>query len=315
MRLVASALETLGRGRGVNPLRTGMWLPDRVGILATMPAYLEDPKALGIKVITVFPGNHGTEIDAHQGVVLLFDPENGLPLCIMDASEVTAIRTAAATGVATKALAREDAVELAILGSGVQARTHLEAMLLVRPIRRTRVFSPTPAHAEAFAREGSARHGVEIQVAATAEAAVRDADIVCTVTSSREPVLRGDWLRPGTHVNAVGASIPSAREVDTAAVVRSRLFVDRLESALKEAGDFLIPKREGAIDDDHIRGEIGQILLGEIPGRESPEEITLFKSLGIAVEDLLPAHYVYHRAQEEGIGTEVELGGYRHDAP
>jgi ornithine cyclodeaminase len=315
MDLMADALKCLSRGDATNPLRRGMLLPEKKGILGMMPGYLGSPKALGLKVVAVFPGNHGTKYDAHQGVVMLFDPEIGVPLAIVDASEITAIRTAAATGVATGVLARNDAGTLAILGSGVQARTHLEAMLIVRSIERVRVYSPREANRQAFAERESARYGIKIEPAGSAREAVTDAAIICTTTSAHDPVLMGDWIAPGTHINAAGSSVPHTRELDTAAVVKSRLFVDRRESTVNEAGDFLFPKDEGAIGEDHILGEIGDILLGKMKGRESPEEITLFKSLGLAVEDLAAAEYVYRQAREEGVGTAVELGGLRDAAP
>jgi alanine dehydrogenase len=245
--------------------------------------------------------------------VLLFEGEHGSLRAILDASEVTAIRTAAVSGVATRLLARESAGDLAILGSGVEARTHLEAMLAVRRIRRVRVWSPTPEKCERFAEREGKRHGITVEATDTAESAVASADLICTTTSSRDPVLKGKWIAPGAHINAVGSSIKSARELDTAAVLRSRLFVDRRESTLNEGGDFLFPKAEGAIGDDHILGEIGDILLGTVRGRESNEEITLFKSLGLAVEDLAAAQLVYARAVAEGAGTWVELGGGRRD--
>ncbi|MBI4538828.1 MAG: ornithine cyclodeaminase family protein [Gemmatimonadetes bacterium] len=311
IELMAEAFRTLSRGEVVNPLRWGMWLPGKRGILGMMPGAMESPRTFGLKVVAVMPGNHGTPYDSHQGVVLLFEHEHGLPLAILDASAVTAIRTAAASGVATRALAREDAGDLAILGSGVQARSHLEAMLDVRRIRRVRVYSRSPESRSAFAEAGSERYGIRVEAVDSARQAVEGADIVCTCTSSREPILLGDWLSPGTHVNAVGSSVAAARELDTEAVVRARLFVDRRESTLNEAGDFLFPKKEGAVDDEHIQGEIGEVLLGRIQGRRTPDEITLFKSLGLAVEDLAAAHYAYARARKEGLGVEVELGGFK----
>jgi ornithine cyclodeaminase len=277
-----------------------------------MPGYMVQPHTFGLKVVSVFPGNHGTDYDSHQGVVVLFEVEHGCPVAILDASEITAIRTAAATGVATRLLAREDARDLAILGSGVQAGTHLEAMHVVRTIDRVRVYSPNAVRLERFVTEARERHGIDVTATSSAQAAVDGADIICTTTSAREPVLLGEWIASGSHINAVGSSVRFTRELDTDAVVRSRLFVDRLESTLNEAGDFLFPKQEGAIDDDHIVGEIGDILLGKLPGRESPDEITLFKSLGLAVEDLAAADYVYKRAQAEGVGTTVDLGGLKH---
>ena len=303
------ALELLENGDAVMPLRQMMALPGGKNIMGLMPSCLGGIGALGVKVITIFPDNHGTEYDSHQGVVLLFDAENGRLQAIVDGTAVTAIRTAAASGVATRHLSRPDARSLAIIGSGTQAGSHLEAMLAVRDIEEIRVFSPTRPNAEAFAARASQTFGRTVEVAATARAAVEGADIVCTVTASHSPVVMGDWLAPGAHVNAVGAYQPHTRELDTAAVARSRFYVDRLESAVNEAGEFIIPKNEGAIGRDHIIGEIGALISGKIPGRRSPHDITVFKSLGIAVEDLAAAHHILTRARKEKIGTFVEFGG------
>jgi alanine dehydrogenase len=309
---MTEALKTLARGNAILPLRPIMWLPEKVGALGMMPAYLGDTKAMGLKVVTVFPGNHGTQYDSHQGAVMLFESEHGRLLAIIDASEITAIRTAATTAVATRVLARQDASDLAILGSGVQARTHLEAMLLVRPIKRVRVWSRSPDHARHFAEQAAGRHGIKVEAMGTARDAVTGADIICTTTAAPEPVLLGEWIAPGAHVNAVGSSVAFTRELDTAAVVKARLFVDRRDSTVNEAGDFLFPKKEGAIGDDHIRGDIGDVLLGRIAGRASEAEVTLFKSLGLAVEDLAAAQQIYQKALEKGMGTSIEFGGSRH---
>lgn len=313
--VMAEALRATSRGEAVLPLRSMVWLPDRSGLLGLMPAYLGSPRTLGLKVVSVMPGNHGTAYDSHQGVVLLFDVENGSLLTVIDATSITAIRTAAVSGAATRLLAREDARDLAILGSGVQARTHLEAMRAVRPLRRVRVWSRAPERARAFAASESRRSDCPVEAVSDARAAVSGADLICTTTASREPVLQGDWIAPGAHINAVGACFATARELDTRAVVRSRLYVDLRESARHEAGDFLIPKAEGAIGDDHIVGELGEVLLGTVAGRRAPEEITLFKSLGIAVEDLAAAHTIYRTALERGAGTALELGGLRDPGP
>lgn len=309
MDLVAEGLAKLTSNEAVNPLRSAIWLPDRSGLLGLMPGFVSEPAAFGLKVVGVFPGNHGTPLDSHQGIVALFDEETGVPTAILEASEITAIRTAAASGVATRLLAREDATVLALIGSGVQAGTHLAAMIEARPISRVRVFSPNPANREAFAVREAARHGLPIEAVDTARAAVEGADIICTVTSSHQPVLMGEWLKSGAHINAAGASIAQARELDTDAVKRSSLFVDRRESTLNEAGDFLIPQAEGALGEEHILGEIGELVLGRIQGRRSDAEITLFKSLGLAVEDLITAHFVVRRAHEQGLGTTVDLIG------
>ena len=312
IEVMANALRTLAGGGAILPLRSVVRLPNGPNAFALMPAALDPPGALGAKVITVFPGNDATRYDSHQGAVLLFDTEYGRLLAVLDASSITAIRTAAVSGVATRLLAREDARTLALLGAGVQAATHLDAMCAVRRIERVRVWSRSGTRAVRFVERESRRAGIAVEVASTAEAAVRDADIVCTVTSAREPVLNGEWLAPGMHVNAVGASLPTARELDSAAVARARLFVDRRESTLNEAGDFLVPKREGVIGDDHIVAEIGELLAAPSPtGRRSPDEITLFKSLGLAIEDVAAAHRIYTRAMATGAGTRVDLGGVR----
>ncbi|MBZ0319529.1 MAG: ornithine cyclodeaminase family protein [Anaerolineae bacterium] len=310
MDVMAAALQALGRGEMQNPLRTFTWLPDKRGLLVAMPAIA--PDVMGIKVISVMPGNTNTEYESHMGAVMIFDTTYGRPLALMDASEITTSRTAAVSGVATRLLAREDASDLAILGTGVQAISHLEAMLVARPIKRVRVWSRHRENREKFAAQTQTRFGIAVELTETAQDAVLGADIICTTTSSNQPVLQGAWLSDGVHLNVVGASTRQAREVDTATMVKARLFADRRESVLNEAGDFLIPKQEGAVDDSHIRGEIGEILLGEIPGRQSRTEITLFKSLGLAVEDLASAHYIYHQAVQQGIGTAVELGSTRY---
>ncbi len=308
---MAQALLQLARGEAVMPLRHVMRLEDRKAALAAMPAYASAQAALGIKVITVYPDNPRAGYDSHQGAILLFEAEHGSLKAIVDAAEVTAIRTAAVSAVATRVLARSDAGDLAILGSGVQARTHLEAMLHVRPIKRVRVWSRTPEHARAFAERESKRHGLEVEPAGSARGAVKGADVICTVTASRQPILKGDWIAPGAHINAVGSSVRTARELDAAAVRRARLYVDRRESALAEAGDFLLAKEEGAVGDDHIQGELGDVLLGKVPGRRSADEITLFKSLGLAVEDLAAAQVIVGKAAAQNAGTWVELSGNR----
>lgn len=304
--LMREALSTHARGDVVLPLRTLVRLPDRSGLLGLMPGYLGEPRSFGLKVVSVMPGNHGTAYDSHQGVVMLFGVEHGEPLAIIDASAITAIRTAAASGAATDALARADAGDLALIGSGVQGRTHLAAMRAVRPLRRVRVWSRTRANAERFAREEVAAAGVPIEVSATAEDAVRGADLVCTTTAAAEPVLHGAWLSPGAHVNAVGACFAASRELDTEAVRRSRLFTDCRESCVNEAGDFLIPLAEGAIGDAHLLGEIGEVFVGRLPGRLSPDDVTVYESLGIAIEDLASAHEIRRRALEQNAGVWLE---------
>ena len=309
--VMAEALLALANGDAVLPLRSMVWMPDRSGLLGLMPAYLGAPRTLGLKVISYLPGNHGGDRDSHQGAVLLFDTRSGTLLAMIDASSITAIRTAAVSGLATRLLALEDAGDLALLGSGVQASTHLDAMRAVRKLRRVRVCGLSLSRAQAFARHHERTLGLPIEAVATAKEAMLGADLICTTTPSPEPVLFGDWIAAGAHINAVGACFATARELDTAAVVRSRLYVDRRESALAEAGDFLIPRSEGAIGDDHIVGELGEILAGRVSARCSPDEITLFKSLGIAIEDLAAAHHIHARARALGKGIAVDFGGRR----
>ncbi|MGQ0702166.1 MAG: ornithine cyclodeaminase family protein [Gemmatimonadales bacterium] len=305
-------LRGLSRGEAQLPLRTVLRLAEGRGAFAVMPAELRRPDVLGLKAITVFPGNAGTPLDSHQGLVVLFDPEVGSPLAVMDASSITAIRTAAVSAVATRVLARSGAGDLALLGSGVQARTHLEALALVRPLRRVRVWSPHAERVLGFVRWAAEQLRIQVEPVAGPPAALEGADLICTVTASAEPVVRSEWIANGAHLNAVGASLPTTRELDTATVARARLIVDRLESARNEAGDFLIPRAEGAIADTHIAGELGDVLLGRIPGRSDPDQVTVFKSLGLAVEDLAAADLVWRRAEAGQAGLQAELGGKRH---
>jgi ornithine cyclodeaminase len=302
--LMADALRITNQGGAVLPLRSAVWMTDRTGMIGLMPGFLGQPASLGLKVVSIFPGNHGTGYDSHQGVVMLFDTKHGSPIAIIDASSITAVRTAAVSGVATRALARDDAGDLALLGAGVQAVSHLAAMRAIRTIRRVRVWSRDRARAQRFADASP----VAVEVMPTAQAAVEGADLICTTTAARQPILEGAWLRAGCHINAVGACFATARELDTAAVVRARLIVDSRQSALAESGDFLIPRAEGAIGDDHLAGELGDVLLGRAAGRRAGDEVTLFKSLGIATEDLAAAHYVYTRALETGAGVSVPFG-------
>lgn len=274
---MARALADLSTGRSVQPVRQMLQVPGYDGFFAVMPAAAGG--ALGAKLVTFFPGNTG--IHTHHALIVLFRPETGEPLVIMDGRLITEMRTAAASAVATQWLARPEARILAILGSGVQARSHLEALRLVRSLDEVRVWSPRSGGA--FAE----RHGV--RATRSAEAAVRGADVVVVATSSRTPVLEGAWLSPGAHVNAVGAVRPDWRELDDAAVRRARLFVDSRDAATKEAGDVIAAGTPCV--------ELGEVVDGAQPGRRSPEEITLFKSVGVAVEDVVAADLVWQAVQ------------------
>lgn len=303
---VRGALADLARGDGIQPLRPVMWLPDKIGALGMMPGYLGSIETVGIKTITVFPGNAGTEYDSHQGTVMLFDATNGRLKAVIDATEITAIRTAAASAVATDHLARADSSVLAVLGAGVQGRAHVRAIPLVRPIEEIRVWTRTPESAQRLADEG------RVRITGSVDEAVSGADIVCTTTASPDPILFGSQLEPGMHVNAVGSSVPFARELDADAMGRSRIFVDRRESALNESGDFLMAQADGVVTEDDIVAEVGDVIVGSHPGRETESDITLFVSLGLAVEDLAAGDLVYRNALASEKGVGIEFGGTRH---
>jgi ornithine cyclodeaminase len=293
-------LAALARDELTNPLRSMMRVSGSDNFLGLMPSHRAGAESVfALKTIVIAPGNPARGLDSHQGFVALFDGETGKTRAILDASAVTAIRTAAVSGLATRMLARGDAKRLAIIGAGVQAKTHLEAMRAVRAWESVRVWSRTPGRAAAEL------DGVE--ETATAEEALRDADVVCTTTSAREPVVQRTWLAEGVHVNAVGSSIKSTRELDTQTIVDAALFVDRRESTLNEAGDFLIPQAEGAIGPEHIRAELGEVLIGAAEGRRDDAELTVFKSLGLGVEDLAAAELVLRNAEAQDAGTVVDL--------
>ena len=309
LAVMRDALVALAAGKVHQPLRTIVRPPEAAGVMGLMPSYISgDYAAFGLKVICVFPGNPARGKDSHQGAVLLFSAESGELEAMMNASAITAIRTAAVSGVATELLAREEACHLAIIGTGVQARSHLAAMSQVRFIKRCRIASRQIEHARNFAEEMRQDFAFPLEPVESVEEAVEGADLIVTVTTAVEPIVKREWLSPGAHLNLVGSSTPNAREVDSATMAASSLFVDRRESTITEAGDYILAATEGAIGPDHIRAEIGEVLKGDKPGRTSPEEITLFKSLGLAIEDLAAAEYLYRRARELNAGTWVEFG-------
>ena len=308
IELMADALTALARDEVFQPLRTIIRPPGARGLLGLMPAYRSgDNGAFGMKAICVFPDNPSLGKDAHQGAVILFNRESGEMLALMNASEITAIRTAAVSAVATRLLAREDAARLAIIGAGVQARTHLAALAGVRPLKHARVVARRFEHAEQLSRELQPKFGFPIEPVHTNEEAVRDADVIVTATSSLEPVIKREWISAGAHINAIGTHSPNSREIDSATMAAARIFVDRRESALNESGDYLLAAKEGVVTPESIIGEIGELLLGTKTGRTSATEITLFKSLGLAIEDVACAEYLYRKAQSESAGTWVNF--------
>jgi ornithine cyclodeaminase len=273
-----------------------------------MPSYSSGThSAFGLKAICIFPGNAAQGKDSHQGAVLLFSAESGELLAVINASAVTAVRTAAVSGVATRSLAREDAGDLCVIGAGVQARSHVEAMSHVRRIRRCRVTSRRIERTRQFADELRSSYTFPIEAVGTVEAALRGADLIVTATNSAEALVRREWVSAGAHLNAVGSCTPNTRELDAATVAASSLFVDSIESAVNEAGDYLRAVLDGAVGPGHIRAELGEVLRGTKPGRTSTDEITLFKSLGLAVEDLSAAQYLYDKSKETGAGTWVRF--------
>ncbi len=292
-------LAALARDELYNPLRFVIRPPGSRTLMGLMPAHRGGAAPLfALKTVCIAPGNAARGLDSHQGFVALFDGETGATRALFNAGAITAIRTAAVSAVATRLLARPGSTRLAILGAGIQARSHLEAMRAVLTLEHVSVWSRTPGRA-------SLLPGVE--EAASAREAVAGADVIVTATSAREPVLEHSWLAEGAHINAVGSSIPTTRELDTATMADCALYVDRRESTLNEAGDYLFAAADGAIGPDSIRGEIGELLIGAAEGRRSESELTVFKSLGLAVEDLAAAEFVLERALAQGAGVEVEL--------
>ena len=299
---MTEVLASLARGELYQPLRFVVRPPDADGLLGLMPAHRAGATpAYALKEIVVSPKNPARGLDAHQGGVLLHDGETGELVALLNASPITAIRTAAVSAVATRALARPGAGRVAILGAGVQARAHVDAMRAVLDDPEIRIWARKLEAAEQLAAE------VGAIVDPSPDSALFGAEVVCTTTSASEPVVHKRWLARGAHVNAVGSCLPTIRELDTETMAHASLFVDRRESALNEAGDYVLAAAEGAIGPDHIKAELGEVLAGMHPGREHEDELTVFESLGIAVEDLASAELVVRRAREQGVGSEVDF--------
>ncbi len=307
--LVRDAFAQLSTGRATVPLRTRLDVPEHEGVALFMPAYLADSGALAVKVVSVFPRNQAQGRPTIHALVTVVDSTTGQPLAVMDGEYLTALRTGAASGVATDLLARKEARVATIFGAGAQARTQLLAVCQVRHVERVWVVSRTAAHAQRFADEmrGQGRVPPDVRVAPSAAEAVRQADVICTATTSATPVFCGADLRPGTHVNGVGSFTPQMQEVDATTVQRAKIVVDARSGALAEAGDLIVPLRQGLITADDVHAELGEIAAGLKPGRESDDEITFFKSVGNAVQDAAVAHRVLQVATERGLGTEVVL--------
>jgi ornithine cyclodeaminase/alanine dehydrogenase-like protein (mu-crystallin family) len=304
-----SALIAVRTGRAEQPLRTVVRPAGAAGLVALMPSYLHDERshAYGLKALCISAANPAAGLDTHQGVVLLSSGRTGEPLALLNASAVTEIRTAAMSVVATGLLARPEADVLAIIGSGVQARAHAEALSRSRPLAEIRVTGRDLAKAERLAASLAEQTGVRSVACATVPETVAGAGIVVTATSSAQPVLRGAWLEPGMHVNAVGACQPTMRELDSAAMAAATIFADSRESLLAESGDYVLAAADGAVTPELIRAELGEVLTGQASGRASDTEITLFESLGLAIEDLAAAVCAYDRAVATGEGSWIDF--------
>ncbi len=311
---MADAMRAYSTGAALAPLRTVMRLPGPnsvVRILAAMPGFVGadggGSEALGAKLVSVYPANTARGLESHYGAVIVFDPASGRPAALMDGTFITTARTAAVSAVSVQQLARPDAAVLAIVGAGVQGRAHLWALAGARPFREARITSRTPEHARALAAGAAPHLPFPIRAVTEAQAAVEDADVIVTATSAAQPVLRRGWLKAGVHIAAVGSSTPEARELDSETVRDALLVADSRAGALNEAGDVLTPLREGLFDETHIHAELGELLAGSRPGRGSAEQITLFKSLGLAVQDVAAARLALDRARAAGAGTRVKL--------
>jgi alanine dehydrogenase len=306
-----AALEDAHRqyatGNAVMPVRLVVPLAQIQGRITSMPGFLNEDRALGMKVVTYFQENPKQGLPAILATIMLFSAETGKMIAAMDGSYITAIRTACASAMATKALANPRTSVLAILGAGVQARAHIAALTHVRKLEKIKIYSPSGTSAIALKKELEPQVKVTIEVAKSAVEAVRETDLVVTVTTAKEPILKQEWLKPGVHINAVGSHRPDSRELDGAILARAKVVVDSREAILSECGDILLALKEGSISENAIHAEIGEVLAGTKPGRQSTDEITLYKSVGIAIQDVATANLVYRKATERGIGTNVEI--------
>jgi ornithine cyclodeaminase/alanine dehydrogenase-like protein (mu-crystallin family) len=302
-----SAVARFSAREVLQPVRTVLTVGPTHAYFGVMPAYIAQPASLGAKVVTVFNANHARGLPSHLATIMLLDPETGSLLAIMDGRFITEARTAAVSAVSTRHLARPNASRLAIIGTGVQARSHLEAYAEVRTLEEVRVWSPQSHSRDRFVHDMNGRIPARIQATDSAELAVREADLVVLATSAPEPVIEDGWVAPGAHVVSVGACRPDQREMAPDLVARARVFVDSRAAALVESGDVVLGIKEKRFDDRHIAGELGEVVLGRVSGRTSQDGVTIFKSLGMAVEDVVAADLAYRRAVETGAGTELTL--------
>jgi alanine dehydrogenase len=294
-------------GNAVMPVRLVVPLPQIDGRITSMPGYLNHDEALGMKVVTYFQKNPKHNLPAILATIMLFSAATGKMIAAMDGVYITAIRTACASAMATKVLAKPKTPVLGILGAGVQARAHIQALTRVRELEKIKLYSPSGTSADALKKELATQLDVAVEVAESPEATVRDADLVVPVTPAKEPVLKREWLKSGVHINAVGSHRPDLREIDGATLAGAKLLVDSREAIMTECGDILLAMQEGSLDKQSILSEIGEVLAGLKPGRETTDELTLYKSVGIAIQDVAAANLVYRKAMARGVGTNVEI--------
>jgi len=302
-----SAIARFSAGEVLQPMRTVLMVGPTKAYFGLMPAYIPQPASLGAKLVTVYSSNAARQLPSHLATIILLDPDTGALLALMDGRYITEARTAAVSAVSARKLAKADAATLAIIGSGVQARSHLEAYAQVKTLRDVRIWSPKQTSREQFVTDMRPHVSATLRATATAEEAVRGADLIVLVTSSPTPVIEDAWVSPGAHVVCVGACRPDQREMPPALVARARLYVDSRAAALVESGDVVQGIKDGLFGPDHVRGELGEVVLGRVAGRADDQQITIFKSLGMAVEDVVAADLVFRRAVEAGTGTELTL--------
>lgn len=300
------AMIAVSKGQTQMPLRQYLTVADNGGKFTVMQGSLENPQVFGLKAVAKYPRDPDSPYGSHVGAVMIFDADLGVPTAVMDGAELTAIRTSAASALATRVLSKKDARTLAILGTGTQAMHHIQALLAVRDIDEISVWGRNPKAVDALINALSLTGSIRIRRSDSVESAVSDADIVCTTTAAKSPVLRGEWLSPGCHVNLVGAAIRDAAEADQTVVTRSRFFTDYRPSAFAQAGELMDAIDAGVVGEDHIAGEIGQVLAGEVAGRQRDSEITTYKSLGVAAQDLAAALFAFNKAEQLDLGVAVD---------
>jgi ornithine cyclodeaminase len=294
-------------GKAIMPVRLVVPLPQIQGRITSMPGYLNEDKTLGMKVVTYFQDNPKQNLPAILATIMLFSSDTGKMIAAMDGGYITAIRTACASALATRTLANANTPVLGILGAGVQARAHIQALTRVRKLSRIKLYSPSGTSARRIKEDLERPCGLAIEVVDSAQAAVRDSDLLVTVTTAKAPIVQAEWLKPGVHINAVGSHRPDLREIDGATMKRAKVVVDSHDAVMAECGDILLALKEQSIGAADIHGEIGEVLAGVKAGRSSPSEVTLYKSVGIAIQDVAAAQLVYRKALERNVGTDVEV--------